>query len=190
MSLSSPNRIIWHYFQALRRHVNNLSNARNEVEKKEDIAICVLLSITVVETFINTFFRILINEKQFSKCKKEILNDLDKRKSLDYKIRNWPNDIFGKSIKWDNGIGKKFRDLKNLRNNLMHFTSSFSKIETNGYCIQGLSDISVLDTLTTENANEAISIAEEMIAEILRIRGFSEEEIKHGIHLWTGKVSV
>ena len=188
MNLSSPNRIIWCYFKALRQQVHDLMNFHNELEQKGHVATCIFLAITIIESFLNIFFRIVVSEHQFNGHEKRVLNDLSNRKSLDHKIRNWPKDILGKDINWTCGIGKEFMDLKTLRNALMHFTSSHSKLEINGIKIHGLSDTSIFDALSTKNAITALTIAEGVIAEILRIRGYPEGEVKHGLHLWTGKV--
>jgi len=188
MTLSSPNRMICCYFKALRQQVHDIMNLQSESVQKEDVANCVFLAITVIEAFVNIFFRIVVSEHQFNVHEQRVLKDLSKGKSLDYKIRNWPTDILGDNIDWNCGIGKKFMDLKKLRNSLIHFTSSHSNLETNSFKIQGLSDTSVFDSLTTKDAIMALTIAESVIAEILRIRGYSEEEIKYGLQLWIGKV--
>jgi len=180
--------MIWCYFKALRRKVYDLTSLHDEVEQKEDVATCVFLAITVIEAFVNVFFRIVVSEQKFNGHEQRVLNDLSRLKSLDYKVQNWPKDILGRSIDWTCGIGKEFMDLKALRNALMHFTSSHSKLEINGIHIHGLSDTSIFDALSTEKAVTALTVAEGIIAEILRIRGYPEEEVKHGLHLWTGKV--
>lgn len=189
MSLSSPNRIIWCYFKALRQQVHDLTNFHNELEQKGHVAICIFLAITIIDSFVNLFFRLVVSESQFNIHEQRVLNDLLNRKSLDYKIRNWPEDILGNDIDWNCGIGKEFMDLKELRNELVHFTSSHSKLEINGIKINGLSDTSRFDNLSTKDAISALTIAEGVIAEIFRIRGYSEEEIKHELHFWTGKVT-
>ena len=180
--------MIWCYFKALRRQVHDIMNLQIELVQKEDVATCVFLAITVIEAFVNIFFRIVVSEQQFNGHEQRVLKDLSCRKGLDNKIRKWPEDILGRSIDWTCGIGKEFMDLKDLRNSLMHFTSSHSKLEINGIHIHGLSDTSIFDALSAEKAVTALAVAEGVIAEILRIRGYPEEEVKHGLHLWTGKV--
>ena len=84
MSLSSPNRIIWRYFTALRRLVNGIEHERDEGVKRENAALCVILAVTIVESFLNVFFRVVVSETGFTVNAKIILRDMEKRKSLNH----------------------------------------------------------------------------------------------------------
>jgi hypothetical protein len=98
MALSSPNRIIWKYFQCLRRLINRIKSIRDEEERQQDIALCIFMAVTTVEAFINIYFRILIDEDSFSGKRERILSDLERKKPLDYKIKNWPKWFSVKSL--------------------------------------------------------------------------------------------
>lgn len=87
MNLSSPNRMIWNYFEALRRLVTNLGHANDEAELKQNVAVSIMLSVTVVEAFLNIFFRVVVSEAGFTQHEQMVLDNLSERKSLDYKLK-------------------------------------------------------------------------------------------------------
>ena len=112
MSLSSPNYIIREYFSGLQRLVRRLDNLQNEKEIRQEVALCIMLSVTVVEAFLNVYFRVVVSKQEFRQHEKMILKDIDNRKTIDYKLKNWPKKIFGKGIDLTSPIPKAFWDLK------------------------------------------------------------------------------
>jgi hypothetical protein len=190
MNLSSPNTIIWHYFVALRRLVNTLHDASDETVVKENVVLSVILAVAIVEAFLNVLFRVLVSEPNFMKHEQRVLADLKKRKSLDYKLKNWPKEILGKSLDFEASAPKAFLALKEHRNKLMHFTSSHQTVILPGTEIQGLSDTSAFDSLSLADAVNALEIAESMVCALLRLRGVPEDRLPHAIHLWTGRIPI
>jgi len=190
MSLSSPNQMVWQYFQALRRLVVGLETTSNEVVMKQDAALSLMLAVTVVEAFLNIFFRVVVGEPEFTQHKQRVLDDLKKRKSLDHKLKKWPRDILGQKLNLKAPTPKAFMALKERRNELMHFTSSHETLTLPGVEIQGMADTSALDNLTLSDAVSALEVAEDMVCELLRIRGIPEEQLPHALHMWTGRVPV
>ncbi len=188
MKLSSPNRMIWQYFDALRRLVNELDADQDETVLRQNVALSILLSVTVVEAFLNIFFRVVVSEKGFVQHKQRVLDDLSQRKSLDYKLRHWPITILGKALNSRAPVPKAFRDLKNQRNSLMHFTSTHESMKLSGIAIHGLADTAVFDNLQVADAIKALDLAEGMLCELFRLKGTPEPQLKHLLHLWTGKV--
>lgn len=191
MAHSSPNAIIWHYFTALSRLVDGIDRAGDESAIREDVALCVILAVTIVEAFLNIFFRVVVSEPDFTKHEKCILDDLKKRKTLAHKLETWPKKIFGKPLDFAAPTPKAFRALMERRNNLMHFTSSHTTIIPGpGIIIHGLADTSVFDTLTPSDAASALDLAEGMIRDLCRLRGIPEHQLPHELHMWTGKVPI
>ncbi|MCK4394730.1 hypothetical protein KAX17_17655 [Candidatus Bipolaricaulota bacterium] len=184
---SSPNRMVWEYFAALRRLVATLDKVSNKSVLKQEVAICIMLAVCVVEAFLNIFFRIVVSEKAFSQHAFDVLKDLRERKSLDYKVKNWPKSILGQGLDFQSKVPKAFLGLKDRRNDLMHFTSSHDTLTLPGLTLHGAVDTSAFDTLTADDASEALEIAEGMICELFRLRGVPEEDLDHVLHLWTGK---
>lgn len=186
--LSSPNSMVCSYFEALRRLCYRVESHANDSHKKQDAALCVILSVTGVEVFLNVYFRILISEEPYKHAKQRILKDLDNQALLGRKLEDWPHIVFGEKIKFGSGIGQKFSKLKNLRNKLVHFSSTHESIEVPGITINGMADTTAFNSLNEHASNEALETAEKFICEIFRLRGIEEKDICHALHLWTGKV--
>ena len=190
MNLSSHNRMVKQYFEALRRFVSRLATANHETELKQDVAIRIILAVTVVEAFLNLFFRVIVSEKAFAHHEQRVLDDLNKRRSLEYKLRTWPRVILGKNLDFSAPILKSFQSLKNRRNVLMHFTSSNQTLKLPRIKIRGLADTSAFDGLSAKDAENALEVAEGMVQELCRLRGLSEEQLDNALHLWTGKLPI
>jgi hypothetical protein len=75
-----------------------------------------------------------------------ILNDLEKRRSLEFKLRHWPHIVFGTAIDAGAPEAVAFDVLKARRNRLMHFTSSHETFSIPGIVLQGLADTSAFST--------------------------------------------
>ena len=195
MNLSSPNRIVWTYFDFLRRLVQRIGSTGNRPEQKDEIVISLVIAVAAVEVFVNLFFRVLVTEPSFQQHKQLVLDDLDTSqpggpKGVDYKLRHWPPKVLGKSLAWPTGVAKDFNDLRELRNALMHFTSSHQSIALPGMEIQGLADTTVYDSLGMGDATKALEVAEGIVTEIFRLKGMPEAQIPTALHQWTGRVCV
>jgi hypothetical protein len=187
MGLSTPNRIVWRYFSALRRLVQTIS-ATDEESAAEQTALCLMVTVTVVETFVNVFFRVVVSETGFTQHKNRIDRDLRRRASIDHKLRTWPEVVFGRPLERDEPTYSAFLALKERRNALMHFTSSHESFIGSGFAIHGLSNTAVLDDLRRADAVNAIEVAEGMVCLLLQLRGVPQDQLPHGLHAWTGKV--
>lgn len=178
--------MVWSYFSALRRMCYQVEEHSSEGHRKEDAALCVITAVTVVEVFLNVYFRILISELPYKHAQERIQNDLTKQAPLDRKLKEWPEVVFGKKIDYGSGAGQKFMELKNLRNGLVHFSSTWETIEAPGTTIHGLADTSAFDSLGEHSAIQALRTAEEFLAEVFRLRGIKEAGIPGALHSWTG----
>ena len=138
--LSSPNKMVWSYFSALRRMCLQVEEHSFDRHKKEDAALCVITAVTVVEVFLNLYFRVLISENPYKHAKERIQNDLNRKVTLDRKLKKWPEVVFGNKIDYGSGAGQKFIKLKELRNELVHFSSTWETIEVPGVVIHGQAD--------------------------------------------------
>jgi hypothetical protein len=186
MNFSSPNRLIWQYFKALRRLVGGLNS--DETLMKQDVTVCIILAVAAVEAFLNIFFRVVVSETGFTQHEQRVLDDLTKRRSLDHKLKTWPEDILGQSLDFATPTPQAFLALKHRRNALMHFTSSHQTLKSADYEIRGLADTTVFDTLSSNDAESALQAAEGMVCELLRLRGTPENQLPQALHMWTGKV--
>lgn len=177
--------MVWLYFSSLRRLVQTIYSAGDEAAR-EDIALCLMITVTVIETFMNLFFRVLVSEPAFVQHESLITRDLQRRVSLDHKLRRWPQAVFGRPLELDDPVVRSFMALKERRNALMHFTSTHEPWAGGGFSIQGLADTSVFDDLTVADAIAALDVAEGMLRVILRQRGVPEERLSAALHAWTG----
>lgn len=182
--------MIWEYFDCLRGMVRSVQDAQDPKNIQQKVLPCVFMGISIVETFLNIYFRILAEEASCSSCREQTVKELDENMSLNRKIKTWPKRFFDKEIDFGQGIGQRFMELKNLRNKLMHFKSSHEAlpVEIPGLQIQGLANISSYETLDNNVAQESLRIAEEMIEEIFRLKGMNADDIKGALHGWIGKV--
>lgn len=193
MNLSSPNAMVWSTFRSLDRIAQEVENSEDKNYIKDKVAISLVLSVTVVETFLNMFFRILIENPKYQEHKEMVLNDLDlegneKRKGLKYKLNNWPNKVLNKNINFDKGVAKEFDEIRQKRNALMHFTSKYEPISIPGVEIKGLANTEVFDNLKKEDALKNALIARDFIGQVLTLGGTSEKELPHAMHHWLGIV--
>ncbi len=148
------------------------------------------MGVTAVETFLNIFFRVIVSEEGRRHHEKRFLQELAKRRSLDYKIKNWPSRMLGQPIDLESGIGRDFSILKCKRNSLMHFTSTHNTLNHGGLVIRGVADTTTFDKLVPDDCVFALKTAEGIIALILRMNGATDKELPWGIQLWTGKVEL
>ena len=82
VTLSTPNRMVWKYFECLRRCVGRVRETSNQEEIHQEAALCVFMSVTVVEIFLNTLFRIVVEEEGYTQHREGILKDLCRARPL------------------------------------------------------------------------------------------------------------
>jgi hypothetical protein len=190
-TLSSPNRIVWELFQALRRlcgRVQEAHDAQDESVLRQDAALCVILAVQCVEVFFNVYFRVLVSEPTYAHAAEKIVADMARAQcGLDKKIKEWPHIVFGQNLRLDKAAGQRFVALKNLRHKLVHFTSSHETFSIPGVAIHGLADTSVYESLSAKIALEALHTAEGILCEVFLLRGIAPAELSHALHSWTGR---
>jgi hypothetical protein len=70
----------------------------------------------------------------------------------------------------------------------MHFTSTHETLAVDNITIHGLADISKHEALDGPDATRVLTIAEEIIAEIIKLRGVPQENIPYRLQSWLGRV--
>jgi len=186
--LASAHSIIWEYYECLNRQIRRVPEDENDRTQKQELVLALFLSVSVIETFLNAFFRVVVEEDCFKVHREKFLKDIEKRISLDAKLKEWPKKIFGKRLSFDNTNVKQFIDMKNHRNALMHFVSSYESIELPGpVFIDGLADMSALRMLTLPVAKKYPTIIRNFSYEIFLARGIQEENLPHAFHSWFGE---
>lgn len=186
--LGSANRIVWNYFEALRRLAARTKKMDDTDERKQDVALCIVLSVTAVEAFVNVYFRVVVSEAAFAKHLPKFEADLKSHIPLAEKLKQWPKLMFGKGLDMGSGPCKAFKHLTAHRHKLIHFKSSHQSVTFGAVSIHGLADMSAFDTLTPTDAKNALSIAEDVLAEVFLLQGIAKDQVPHMLHGWTGKL--
>jgi len=186
--------MIWSCFRSLQQNINSIEIETNADTVKDYAAASIVISVTAVETFLNMYFRVLVEEEKYNEHKGMIIDDqipqVGKRtKGLEQKLNNWPNKVLNKNINFNQGIGKEFDEIRIRRNNLTHFTSNYESVNIGGININGLADTSSFDTLNKADGLNSLIVAKEFIEYILALSGVKKEQLPHAIHHWTGIVA-
>lgn len=191
-NLSSPNRIVWEYFEALRRLVVEARDADSEANRRQSAALAVVMAVTVVEVFFNLWFRVRAEERH---SREEVALLVSEPKhprpwSLDKKLRHWPKRYLGKDLDLSAGPGAHFMSVKELRNFIVHFSSTWTTLEHGNVVVRGLADTTAYDELSFEKAHSALLSAEDLIAEVFLLAGVEPANIHHMLHQWVGRIPV
>jgi len=188
--LASNQTIISSYYNILRKLVFDYKDAINENEKKEKALLVVIMSVTIIEAFLNIYFYLLVSEEKYSQHFEQISKEISNTSySLDKKIKNWPVLLFNKGLDLGSGVGQKFQNLKNLRNELLHFQSDHNELVVENIRISKLLDITVYEKLAEYDVESCQTIVLDFASEIFRLVGIQENKIGAFIHLWFGDLS-
>ncbi|MDH5181921.1 MAG: hypothetical protein OEZ39_05480 [Gammaproteobacteria bacterium] len=150
-------------------------------------ALIIIMSVTVVETFMNVFFKMLVESEEYIIHREWVNADINKRVCIEEKLRKWPIAVFGQCIQFDQGAGQQFQAIKMIRNFLVHFTSKHETVGVLDGFIEGMADTTEYDALKKEDAILAVRSTEGMIEEVLKVSGVNEVQLVGAIHYWTGK---
>lgn len=186
---STPNRIVWEYHRSLRLLAQAAQDSPMADVARQQAALAVIMSVTVVEVFLNIWFRIRVEESGSARDRSSLMDDLSKRKSLDFKLKTWPRRYLSKPIDPQSESWAAFSKVKELRNKIVHFTSSHHSVDIGQLKIHGMVDTTAYDALQGAHAIEAVWAADDLISEIFRLAGCSDVEIRSLMHLWTGAIA-
>lgn len=147
------------------------------------------MSVTVVEVFLNLWFRVRVEENLRAGDVASFLRDLSHPgpASLDRKLKEWPKRYLGRELDLTAGPGAEFLKVKTLRNSIIHFSSSHTTFEHDNVIIRGLADTTDYDALSFEQAKNALFAAEDVVAQVFRLAGVEGGNIRHALHAWTGR---
>jgi hypothetical protein len=189
-TFSAPNRIVWDYFLSLRLVEENARKSPSPEFSRQAAALAVVTAVTVIEFFLNLWFRVRVEERNVPGECEAFLKELSARISLDRKLKQWPQRYLSRALNVTSGAGAEFMKLKELRNSIVHFTSSHENVNLGNVVIHGLADTTEYNGLSAEKASWALQTAEDFVAEIFRLAGIASKEIPHALHAWAGRVPV
>jgi hypothetical protein len=189
-TLSTPSRVVWEYFDSLRRLVKNTQEAESDAHRRQSAALAVVMAVNVVEVFVNLWFRVRVEETGSQSQKDQLVQDLSfpRPASLERKLKNWPKAFLGKELDFQTGLAADFLAIKKLRNSIVHFSSTHETLTIENISIHGLADTSEYDNLSHKNAVEALYAAEGMLVEFFRLANVAEENIPQLLHGWAGRI--
>jgi hypothetical protein len=187
--LSSPNTIIWEYFDSLRRLTCDAKNAHGSTREKQLTALAVIMSINVIEVFMNIWFQVHVEQSADLELKAKLKAEISKA-TLDIKIKSWPQKYLSSHFDISIGIGAELMKLKSLRNKIVHFTSKYETFSIPGVQIHGLANTTDYDELDFNTATWALETVEKYIGEIFLMAGSSKSDIPAQLHGWIGHVLV
>lgn len=181
----SANKMAWEYFATLRSLVHQCSTSHDRDEERRLAMMAVVHAVTVVEVFLNLWFRVHI-ERNLGQ-RDSLLADLKARKGLEHKLKKWPARFLSKSLDLTKGPGGDLNSLRELRNSLVHFSNSYDTAEIEpAVFVSGLADITAYDGLTRADAIAAEVTVVKFVSEIFRLSGTPKEAVAHALHAWMG----
>ncbi len=190
MVIGSPHSIIWSYFSLLKNlswHSDEVNSAK---EKRENNLLVILMTITVVETFYNLFFSLLVSSDKYQIHKERILSDIrDTKYSFEKKLKEWPDVLFHKNVEFGKGIGQKFLTIKDKRNKLLHFLPEYKNLETSNLKLESEVDISIYEELDKFDAKSCPSLILDFVSELFIVANHPPERVGHLIHIWFGDLT-
>ncbi|MFT6909440.1 MAG: hypothetical protein ACJAS1_006159 [Oleiphilaceae bacterium] len=155
---------------------------------RQEAALAIVMAVNAVEVFLNLYFRVVVEEDGFKKHKYYLLDSIDKRKGLEFKIKNWPLKILGESVDLSKETGKEFYQLKDLRNSIVHFTSSHDTLDLGGTGVifKGVAETTRYNSLQYSHAKNALDTSRRFVEQIFRLRGIEEGLLPNALHSWCG----
>lgn len=185
--LSLPNAVVWDYFHTVELAVSRCLEAVSERIARLEAATAVVMAVTAVEVFLNLYFRVVVEEEKFSAHKEYLIKCISGRKPLDFKLKEWPRKILGAAVA-DEAAYKEFWALKDLRNSIVHFSSTHESFRVPGtnLKLEGLADNSKYMNLKHTDAQAALDTARSMVQLIFLCRGVGQNQIGDLMHDWCG----
>lgn len=180
--------MVWEYLETLNHLLQSEHAWENKSSERKYAALIVIMSVTVVETFLNVFFRTLVENDKHIAHREWVVSDIKKRISIEEKLRKWPVAILGKQIELGHGPGQLFQATKKVRNFLVHFVTEHETVVVSpDVFFDGMADTTAYHALKKQDAVSAVRSAQGMIEEILKLTGATGEKLAGEIHHWTGK---
>ena len=186
-TLASQHALVSHYFQFARRTVIEAESLPPDSDRPTFIAAVIILVVGAVEAYLNIVGRLWLEQVPNFEHADRIRDDLERRVPFGKKLRTWPQLLFGQPLALDAGTPKEFLELVELRNYLMHFTSTDDTLQVENVTVRGFTDMSRFYQLDAAAGRNAIDLAESTIFELIRLQNLSEERVLLAGTMWTGR---
>ena len=186
-TLASPHSLVSHYFQFARRAADTVASEPFESDRCTHVAVIVIMVVGAVEAYLNALGRLWVEQDADFVHADRIRKDLENRVPFGKKLKTWPELLFGRRMEYGSGVPQEFLQLVELRNHLMHFTTTYDHVSYDNVTIKGLTDMTRFYSLVPEDGKSAVDLAECMIFELIRLQGLSEEHVLLAGTRWTGR---
>lgn len=172
------------YSLALNRLVERVPAPERSDERRQDIAICIMVAVTMVEVFVNAYFQALIQHEPFAIHRAWIMRDLQDRRSLSRKLLDWPRAVFGRTIDEADPKVRQFRDVLRLRNDLVPFRREEGRMRLGDQAVRMI-DTAAFDCLTVDDAVRAANSAYAAIHWVLGCVSSDQAQVEVAMADWT-----
>ena len=187
-TFSTPHGMVWNHVSCFETLLKELKTETDSNIINQKAALCLHLGILILESFMNIYFRLLVEEDKYSQFKNRILSEIKNRKSIDYKLKKWPSLFFNKKLTFENGIGRDLMKMKEERNSIMHFNYTYETIHLDSVTVNGLADTTFYHSLDYSKAQEYFQTSINAIKEILSFSGISEDKLPFLLQRWTSVI--
>jgi hypothetical protein len=187
LSFSSPNRMVRNYYTSIFRRFVQIERMPEGDDRNSEIALLIITAVTLVEVFLNVYFRVLVTEERYRHLEIRVIRDLEARKGLGYKLHSWPKLLFGEQLSENSAQWSRFANVQAQRNLLVHFSSSHTSLQFPGITLNGMADTSVFDDLSFQDAVESVEATIGIISDIFVLQGIPEDALPGQLHSWLGR---
>jgi len=94
--------------------------------------------------------------------------------------------LFNKNLNLSNGAGKEFLSLIEKRNALIHYNATYEAFEFDNIKINGLTDIALFKSLSTDDAMQALETSKNFIEAWITLQDLEEKHIVAATQHWVG----
>jgi hypothetical protein len=168
----------------MNRLIQQLPQAQDDDEFRQQIALCVFLAVAMFEAFMNSYALTLVRRPEYRSHAARINADLASRRPLGRKLKTWPKALFSRPFGQGDAKAKMVTAVLDLRNRLMHFTPELENLVFAGQHVPMINS-EVFDSLREETAIEAANTCYAAIEWLIRCHFKNESAAREQMHLWT-----
>lgn len=168
----SPNAIVWKLFENLQLIEKAAGTPIYEQTIPNYSMMSVFMAVACIETFLNLYFRQLVEFPKYSNMKEEVLKQI--KYGLEQKLKELPRLFFGKNL-LESIAGINFHEYRNIRNGILHYKHTCEELVWTGFKITGLTDSTIIHNLDAKYIWESKRVVRELISEILIYSGCNPE---------------
>jgi len=158
---------------------------------EQDALTSIILAVTLVEAFTNTYFRVVASDAKFAAASGQILNGLDSKQSnTRRKLREWSKLAFGQEIDLTDSRWKRYEELVERRHQFIHYKPTYETVslpsEGLPVFVHGLTTLEPFVALDDKAAGECVRTVVGVVQLVGECQSFSDSDNAAFIHQWFG----